>query len=211
MCVDGATSPNRTFIYSTEQEAWSGFWTGWKPNDFTVTGFDGKSRLQFADNAGSVYTWLNFVELDDESESYYLDQTTPYETELVSRAYNFKELYASKMGYQVEFDLDNRLKGDQNVSFFYLKDMDGYLAGILQEDGYAILTEEGDELTQTFLGELAADVPIGNGKNHFVKGFNLLSSGKFDEIQFVAATDSGRLSLHSIKASAFVDTINPER
>ena len=211
VCSNGVEVPNRTYVYNTEQKSWSGFWTGWQPNDFTVTGFSGKNRLQFADQSGKIYTWLNFIELDDESESFYLDQTTPYETELVTRAYNFKEIYAPKTGYQVEFDLDNELAQDQQVSFFLLKNMDGYESQILQENGYEVQSEDNDDLTQTFLDELESDVVIGNGKRHFIKGFNLLSKGKFEDIQFVVATDSGRLSLHSVKTSAFPDTINPQR
>ena len=211
ICSNGIEVPNRTYVYNTEQKAWSGFWTGWQPNDFTVTGFGDKTRLQFADQSGKIYTWLNFIDLEGESESYYLDQTTPYETELVTRAYNFKEIYAQKIGYQVEFNLDNELSQDQKVSFFYLKNMDGYEAQILQENGYEIETEDGYDLTQTFLGELESDVVIGNGDRHFVKGFNMLSKGKFEDIQYVIATDSGRLSLHSVETSAFPETINPER
>ena len=211
ICSDGLEVPNRTYVYNTEQKSWSGFWTGWQPNDFAVTSFSGKTRLQFGDQTGKIYTWLNFIELDDESESFYLDQTTPYETELVTRAYNFKEIFAPKTGYQVEFDMDNQLAQDQKVSFFFLKDMDGYESQILQETGYELETEDLDDLTQTFLGELASDIVVGNGKRHFVKGFNLLSKGKFEDIQFVVATDSGRLSLHSVKTSAFPDTINPQR
>lgn len=211
ICSDGLQVPNRTYVYNTEQKSWSGFWTGWQPNDFAVTSFSGKTRLQFGDQTGKIYTWLNFIELDDESESFYLDQTTPYETELVTRAYNFKEIFAPKTGYQVEFDMDNQLAQDQKVSFFFLKDMDGYESQILQETGYELETEDLDDLTQTFLGELASDIVVGNGKRHFVKGFNLLSKGKFEDIQFVVATDSGRLSLHSVKTSAFPDTINPQR
>jgi hypothetical protein len=211
VCSDGLQVPNRTYVYNTEQKSWSGFWTGWQPNDFAVTSFGGKTRLQFADQTGKIYTWLNFIELNDESESFYLDQTTPYETELVTRAYNFKEIFAPKAGYQVEFDMDNQLAQDQKVSFFFLKDMDGYESQILQETGFELETEELDDLTQTFLGELASDVVVGNGKRHFIKGFNLLSKGKFEDIQFVIATDSGRLSLHSVKTSAFPDTINPQR
>lgn len=211
VCSNGVEVPNRTYVYNTEQKSWSGFWTGWQPNDFTVTGFSGKTRLQFGDQTGKIYTWLNFIELDDESESFYLDQTTPYETELVTRAYNFKEIYAPKTGYQVEFDLDNELSQDQQISFFLLKNMDGYESQILQENGYEVQSEDNDDLTQTFLDELESDVVIGNGKRHFIKGFNLLSKGKFEDIQFVVATDSGRLSLHSVKTSAFPDTINPQR
>ena len=211
VCSNGSETPNRTYVYNTDQKSWSGFWTGWQPNDFAVTGFGGKTRLQFGDQSGKIFTWLNYIELDDESESFYLDQTTPYETELVTRAYNFKEIYASKTGYQVEFDLDNELAQDQQVSFFLLKNMDGYESQILQENGYEVQSEDDDDLTQTFLDELESDVVIGNGKRHFIKGFNLLSKGKFEDIQFVVATDSGRLSLHSVKTSAFPDTINPQR
>ena len=85
--------------------------------------------------------------------------------------------------------MDNQLAQDQKVSFFLLKDMDGYESQILQETGYELESEGLDDLTQTFLGELESDVVVGNGKRHFIKGFNLLSKGKFEDIQFVVATE----------------------
>ena len=38
-----------------------------------------------------------------------------------------------------------------------------------------------------------------------------LSQGKFKEMQYMASTNAGKLSLHAVKSSAFADTIDPQR
>ena len=209
--LDGATAPDTTLVFNAEQRSWSGFWVGWEPRSFVVTAFSGKIRLQFGDDCGKIYTWQDFVDESAATESEYKDQTAVYETKLLSRAYNYKEIYADKLGYQVEFDLDNRFTNSQDVSFFYLRDMAGLNNGILLETGDALLTE-GEKLLQAeVLGTLERDVSIPKRDAHFTKAYNMLSRSKFKEVQFMAATAGGRLSLHAVKSSAFADTINPER
>jgi hypothetical protein len=176
-----------------------------------VTAFSGNIRLQFGDNCGKLYTWLDYVDESAATESEYRDQTDDYETKLLSRAYNYKEIYADKLGYQVEFDVDNRFNSDQLVSFFYLRDMAGINSGILLETGDAMLTED-DKLLQTeVLGTLERNVSVPSRDAHFTKAYNMLSRGKFKEMQYMATTNSGKLSLHAVKSSAFADTIDPQR
>ena len=147
----------------------------------------------------------------DATESYYKDQTADYETKIFSRGYNFKEIYADKLGYQVEFDVDNQFSNDQLLNFFYVKGMAGDSNGILLETGDAMLTEDEKLLQTQVLGVLERDVPVPARDAHFVKAYNMLSRGKFKEMQYMVAAESGKLSLHAIKTSAFVDTINPQR
>ena len=209
--LDGATTPDTTLVFNAEQGSWSGFWVGWEPRSFVVTAFSGKIRLQFGDNAGKLYTWQDFVDEASATESDYKDQTADYETKLLSRAYNYKEIYADKLGYQVEFDVDNRFSNSQDVSFFYLRDMNGLNNGILLETGDAMLTEDDKLLQAEVLGTLERDVAVPAKDAHFTKSYNMLSRGKFKEVQYMASTNGGRLSLHAVKSSAFADTINPER
>ena len=212
LCIDGAEIPNRVFVYNTEQKSWSGYWQGWTPNAFVVTAFSGKIRLMFGDETGKLYTWLDYVQDAEADESYYLDQTTAYRTEVISRAYNFGEIYSDKLGYQVEFDMDNKFMDSQDVNFYYIKDMEAFESAILQEDGFEILSEDGYTISEQCAPDiLEEDVTISPQNNHFVKAFNMLSRGKFKEIQYMATTERGRLSLHAIKASAFTDTIDPQR
>ena len=209
--LDDSTYPDTTLVFNAEQKSWSGFWTGWEPRSFAVTAFSGKIRLQFGDNCGKIYTWLDYVDEDSATESEYRDQTTDYETKLLSRAYSFKEIYADKLGYQVEFDVDNRFSNEQLVSFFYLRDMEGLNNGILLETGDAMLTEDEKLLQAEVLGTLERDVSVPARDAHFTKAYNMLSRGKFKEMQYMATASSGKLSLHAVKGSAFSDTINPQR
>ena len=210
--LDDGDDPTTTLVFNAEQKSWSGFWTGWTPLSYAVTAFGGKIRLQFGDNSGKLYTWLDYVAEQDATDSYYKDQTTDYSTKLTSRAYNFKEVYADKLGYQVEYDLDNKLPSDQSINFFYLKNMRESGNDLLMEDSDTITDESGDPITEeTGEVELESGAVIPHDTGHYVKAFNMLSHGKFKEIQYIATSDAGRLSLHSVKASAFSDAINPER
>tara|TARA_R110002051_G_scaffold70928_3_gene127810 strand:- start:1151 stop:3082 length:1932 start_codon:yes stop_codon:yes gene_type:complete len=212
VAMDGGTEPTTTLVFNAEQKSWSGYWSGWTPLSYAVTAFGGKIRLQFGDNSGKLFTWLDYVAEKDATDSYYKDQTTGYATKLTSRAYNFKEVYADKLGYQVEYDLDNRLPSSQTVDFFFLKNMTEAGNELLMEDSDTITDEAGDPITEeSGEVELESGVVIPHDTGHYVKAFNMLSRGKFKEIQYIVTTDVGRLSLHSIKASAFSDAIDPER
>ena len=210
--LDDGTEPTTTLVFNAEQKSWSGYWSGWTPLSYAVTAFGGKIRLQFGDNSGKLFTWLDYVAEKDATDSYYKDQTTGYSTKLTSRAYNFKEVYADKLGYQVEYDLDNKLPSSQTVDFFFLKNMTEAGNELLMEDSDTITDEAGDPITEeSGEVELESGVVIPHDTGHYVKAFNMLSRGKFKEIQYIVTADVGRLSLHSIKASAFSDAIDPER
>ena len=209
--LDSATEPDTTLVFNAEQKSWSGFWVGWEPRSFAVTAFSGNIRLQFGDNCGKLFTWLDYVAESSATESDYRDQTDDYDTKLLSRAYNYKEIYADKLGYQVEFDVDNRFASEQLVSFFYLRDMSGINNGILLETGDAMLTEDGKLLQSEVLGTLERNVSVPSGDAHFTRAYNMLSRGKFKEMQYMATTNAGKLSLHAVKSSAFADTIDPQR
>lgn len=209
--LDSATTPDTTLVFNAEQKSWSGFWVGWEPRSFAVTAFSGKIRLQFGDNLGKIFTWLDYVDEGLATESEYKDQTTDYTTKLLSRAYNYKEIYADKLGYQVEFDVDNRFSNEQLVSFFYVNHMAGLKNRIMLESGGDLLAEDGRFLQNEVVGTLERGAAIPARNTHFTKAYNMIGQGKFKEVQYMAVTDSGKLSLHAIKSSAFPDTINPQR
>ena len=108
--------------------------------------------------------------------------------------------------------MDNKLPSSQTVDFFFLKNMTEAGNELLMEDSDTITDEAGDPITEeSGEVELESGVVIPHDTGHYVKAFNMLSRGKFKEIQYIATADVGRLSLHSIKASAFSDAIDPER
>jgi len=210
--LDGSAYPNNTLVYNTLHKSWSGFWTGWKPRCFIVSAFDGRMRLSFGDEEGKFYTWRDFVNEQDASATDYMDDTSTFPSEVISRGYNFGEMYSDKLGYQVEFDLENfYYNQDQDVKFYYLKNMGDDDLLLLTEGGSVIDDEGGDPITGWATRQLLGDATVENRESHFIKGYNMLSRGKFKEIQYTALTLSGRLALQAIKTSAFTDTINPQR
>lgn len=200
-----------TLVYNTLLRAWSGTWDGWKPRAFAVTAFGGKIRMSFGDESGKLFTWLDYAEPSDANESYFFDQGTPYDSYIVTKSYSFGERYADKFGYQAQFGLDNTFFAEQLVNFNFVVNLSTPTSCSLQEDGAgAILTEDGNCVAAQFIEQLGADVAVPPLTGLFRKSFNIQSNGRFTELQFVVSADSGRLSLQSVKASAFADTIRPE-
>lgn len=210
--LDDSTIPNVTLVYNTLHKSWSGYWTGWEPRAFAVTAFGGKIRLNFGDEEGRLYTWRDYINEQDATTSDYMDSLGFYESEVVSRGYNFKEMYSDKLGYQVEFDLENfYFNQSQEVKFYYLKNMSDEIIGLATEALAVIDAEDDASLDGWSSRELLGTETISNRESHFIKGYNLLSKNKFKEIQFVAQVASGRLALQAVKTSAFPDTIDPQR
>lgn len=210
--MDNSIYPNYTLVYNTLHKSWSGYWTGWKPRCFVVTAFGGNMRLSFGDEAGRFYTWRDYVDEGNATISDYMDDLDTYESEVISRGYNFKELYADKLGYQVEFDLENfYYNASQEVKFYYLKNMSDDILGLSTESDSVLDAEDDASLDGWSSRELLGTETISNRESHFIKGYNLLSKNKFKEMQFIAHTAGGRLALQAVKTSAFPDTINPQR
>ena len=90
--LDGSTYPNYTLVYNTLHKSWSGFWVGWKPRCFIVSAFGGEMRLSFGDEEGKFFTWRDFVNEQDATESDYMDDTSSYLSEVISRGYNYDDL-----------------------------------------------------------------------------------------------------------------------
>ena len=210
--LDDSTIPNVTLVYNTLHKSWSGYWTGWEPRAFAVSAFGGKIRLNFGDEEGRFYTWRDYVHEGDATVTDYMDDLDPYDSEVISRGYNFKEMYSDKLGYQVEFDLENfYYNQSQEVKFYYLKNMSDDILGLTTEADSVLDAEDGASLDSWSSRELLGTETVSNRESHFIKGYNLLSKNKFKEIQFVAQAASGRLALQAVKTSAFPDTIDPQR
>ena len=209
--TDGA-GIEETLVYNTLAKAWCGTWLGWKPRAFAVTGFGGKIRLSFGDEQGRLFTWLDYASDTNANESYYLDQGSPYSSIMTSKSYGFGESYVDKFGYQVQFGLDNSFDNSQLVNFAYILNRSPADGEILTEDNvFSLLSESDSNLTDEYISPFSTDVSIPKLSGLFRKSFNLQSIGRFTEIQFKMQAESGRLSFHNIKASAFADTIRPER
>lgn len=200
-----------TLVYSSLVKSWAGTWDGWKPRAYAMTAFGGKIRLSFGDEDGKLFTWLDYLTDGTVTESDFLDQGVSYQSRVITKSYGFNDKYSDKFGYQVQFGLDNIFDNVQEVNFLSLLNLPPRGICISAEDGVSgLLTESGNCIISEFIINLGGVVEIPSNTGLFRKSFNLQSVGRFAEIQFVVTADSGRLSLHNVKSSAFADTIRPE-
>jgi len=185
--LDSSENPDYVLCFHLLAKSWTGYWTGWQPRDWVVTAFGGKLRMNFGDQRGQLYTWDDYTAEDSTTALTYKDGTTAYESYIKSRAYRFGETWGDKIGYSVQFNLENIHSTAISSNLSYYKDLSGS--------------------AQT----LASSVSLTADENLIRKGYNLLPKGRFNQLQFKVQADSGRLALHSISASAFGQPIRPER
>ena len=185
--LDSSTNPSRVLCYHLLAKSWTGHWTGWEPRDWVITAFSGKLRMNFGDQRGVVYTWDDYTPEDSTTADSYKDGSTVYESYIKSRAYRYGETWGDKIGYSVQFNLENIHSTAITSNLYYYKDL--------------------SDSAQT----LASSVSLTADTNLIRQGYNLLPKGRFNQLQFKVQTDEGRLALHSIETSAFGQPIRPER
>ena len=185
--LDDSTTQDYVFCYHLLAKSWTGYWTGWQPRDWAVSAFEGKLRLNFGDQTGKLFTWDDFTAEDSTTSATYTDGGEVYESFIKSRAYRFGETWGDKIGYSAQFNLENIHSTAITSNIYY----------------YTNLSSS----AQT----LASGISLTADTNLIRKGYNLLSKGRFNQLQFKVQADSGRLSLHSIQSSAFGQPLDPER
>ena len=185
--MDSATTPDRVLCYHLLAKSWTGDWTGWQPRDWVITAFGGKLRMNFGDQRGVFYTWDDYTAEGSTTADTYTDGGVVYESYVKSRAYRYGETWGDKIGYSVQFNLENIHSTSVTSNLYYYKDLSD------------------SELT------IASSVALDADTNLIRKGYNLLPKGRFNQIQFKVQADEGRLALHSIETSAFGQPIKPER
>jgi hypothetical protein len=185
--LDSATTPDRVLCYHLLAKSWTGHWSGWEPRDWVITAFGGKLRMNFGDQRGQLYTWDDYTAEDSTTAETYKDGATAYESYIKSRAYRYGETWGDKIGYSVQFNLENIHSTAITSNLYYYKDL--------------------SDSAQT----LASSVSLTADTNLIREGYNLLPKGRFNQIQFKVQADEGRLALHSIETSAFGQPIKPER
>lgn len=182
-----ATVPNGVLVWNEQAKAWQGMWTGWAPRDFTVTGFSGRIRLNFADNSGKFWTWDDYTSVAAETTSQYRDDTATYESYVVTRAYSCDDPLVNKAGHMVQVFTENRLTDSAVTSYLYYdKDVSG-----------------------TFTA-LDTAISVSAGDRHKQVAKNLTAKGKFNVIQFKFGTTAHKAVLSGIALTAYPDAINPE-
>ena len=184
--LDSATNPDTVLCYHLLAKSWTGHWTGWQPRDWVISAWGGKLRMNFDDHKGKLYTWDDYTAEQDTTAENYKDGGTSYESYIKSRAYRYGETWGDKIGYSVQFNLENIHSTAITSNLYYYKDL--------------------SDSAQT----LASDVSLTADTNLIREGYNLLPKGRFNQIQFKVQADAGRLALHSIETSAFGQPIRPE-
>ena len=185
--LDSATTPDTVLTYNLLAGAWCGFWTGWEARDFVIAAFSGQLKMNMGTQNGELYTWDDTTPEASTTIADYKDGNSTYESYISTRAYTYGETWGDKIGYSSQFNFGNihtdAVTGDIN----YYKD----------------LSSSGSALDSSL--SLAGDT------NLIRKGYNMISKGRFDQMQFKVKADGGRLSLHSIQTSAFGQPIDPQK
>lgn len=185
--LDDATTPDATLVHHLLTGSWCGTWTGWEPRDFVVSAFDGELKMNIGDQSGKILTWDDTTPEATTTADDYKDGPTAYESYIKTRAYTFGETWGDKIGYSAQFNLGNIHSTAVTGNFYYYTDL------------------------SASSNTLAASVSLTASTNLIRKGYNLLSKGRFNQIQFKAQADEGRLALHSVQGSAFGQAINPQK
>jgi len=181
-----ATTNTKTLVYNVLFGVWSGVWTGWAPTQYVVTMFSGKPRLNWGDSNGNFWTWDDYTAVSSETDSQYRDDTSYYESYLTTQAYDMKDPAVDKLGYRVEFNLDNRVPSALTAYAYYDKDISGSFTAL----STAISISASDRVRQ--------------------RVFNLIPKGKFNAIQFKVGTLGGRLAINNVNVVGYSDTLKAE-
>jgi hypothetical protein len=184
--LGSATTPDHVFVFNKQADGWCGLWTGWEPRVFVVTAFGGQLKMNWGDQQGWFFTWADAAVESETTAVDYEDNGVIYESYIITRAYRYGEVWGDKIGYSVQFNLENNHATTVPGNFYYYKDL--------------------SDTPQT----LEASVTLPANTSLIRKGYNLLSKGRFNQLQFKVQADSGRLALHSVQTSAFAQPITPE-
>jgi hypothetical protein len=197
-----ANANNCVLVYHLLAKAWIGYWTNWSVSDFIPTSFSSNGPILMwggevlTANSGSGQVWsfsdyLPNTRTDPSPITAFFDSGYPYESRIITKAYNFNEPIPQKTGYNVQFALEN-----QNLDWTASFDM-------------AFSTDMGKTFTT-----LESNVDVGPQELKFLKSFNLISRGRWNNIQFKLKTSTGiggRMMPQSITTSGFLDSIRPEQ
>ena len=195
----GTKNNNVVVVYHLLAKSWLGMWTNWLITDFITTQFSANGpilmfsgALENVPNASSqIYAFNDYIpntRRDPAPISIYRDGGAPYESYLVTKAFNFNEPMVDKIGYDVQFSTDNYYQNwNPNISFSCSFDMDEQF------------------------NELESDVSIPGRVFKYQKSYNLISRGRWNSIQFKQYCADGKMTVQSVITSAFPQTIKPQQ
>ena len=190
---------NTVYVYHLLAKAWLGQWNNWLVSDFIPTSFSSIGpTLMFSGalanlsvGTSQVYIFNDYIpstRIAPRPSLAYLDSGQPYQSVIVTKAFNFNEPMIDKIGYNVQFSTENPYSDWQpEIDFKYSVNM---------SNSFSILDSKVSVPYQTF---------------KYQKGYNLISKGRWNSIQFKQECDSGRMVVQSVIATAFPQTIKPQQ
>lgn len=101
--IDNALSPNTVLVWHGRLGKWIGVWTGWTPNCFAVSRFNGVPQLVFGDSAGAVKGWKDSQ--DPTADTTYTEDGAAIASKLWTRSMLFGEPVNYKNAYHAEVRL----------------------------------------------------------------------------------------------------------
>ena len=190
---------NTVYVYHLLAKAWLGQWDNWYVTDFIPTAFSNMGpMLMFSGSlenvttgSSQVYIFNDYIPDTRFNPSYisnYRDNGMPYQSAVVTKAFNFNEPLVDKIGYSVQFSTDNAYSDwEPEISWSYSLNMSGTFTSL--DSKVSIPTE-------TF---------------KYQKSYNLISKGRWNSIQFKQRCADGKMVVQSVVVTGFPQTIKPQQ
>lgn len=190
--LDGAAQPNYVLVFNTNQESWSGIWTGWLPTYFTGRLDSGAPKLCFSGSDGSVSDWMDYIPFSQETRQAFLDHGQDIMCKLITRSMTWNDPACTKTGMNCELEFD--------------KSMADAVVQVILDDTAPQAFERFPTLQNALT--LPLTLPTTLPKAGIVrKPFDLMRYDPWRELQFQVQGFSNKLALRSIGASAFINTL----
>lgn len=189
--LDGATQPSHVLVYDTLHQCWAGVWSGLGCVDLTTTNFSGNRKLVFATVNGDVVSYDKTRTKDAVQGT-----DTAYLTKLWLRGYTFGEVISPKTALNCELEFYQSTASADFLISFDENDAELIKSGI--ETGGALLTLPFEE----------EDSKVVRDAGTHKDSITLLGRASFRSLQPRIESAEGNLSVRTLKASAFLDTID---
>ncbi len=190
--LDGEASPTHILVYDTLHQCWAGVWTGLGCKDLTPTNFSSVKGLAFSSSDGDV------LEYDATKTADTIQGTaTAYSSKIYLRGYSFGEVVTQKTALNTEVEFYRSSATDVTFSVT-LDEADPIIVASNIASGAALTTLPFEEEAGIVLAALGTTQ----------KSYNIMGYPQFRSLQPRLEANTGVLSLRTLKASAFLDTID---
>ena len=186
--IDSATQPDHVLAYNGRIGRWMGVWTGWTPTVMVTTRFSGKEELIIGDTTGRLNKWKQAD--DDDQAATFQDNSTDYATSIKSKVFqfnereSFKDLFRAEIkffGSQAQVEIQFHLDGAQSMMF--------------------------PHDTQEIVNQLPVDLPFDLATSQPSRFRRTFSAKRFQDLEVLIKSSSGKLKLQNISLQAFLDSI----